>query len=230
MSFSLLFGPESKDLQTLDLNPAAMQRWQGLLAELHHLGLHGLWYQARPRRRQLRLDFLGHSWLRFRGPDKLKPELLLSLLEENLPWIQREQTRQSQKVMLQRPETKQAYRALQDETAQWVESFLATWSGPQPKSWRLTWMQSRWGSCNAKQKITLHTGLSYLPPSLRRYILLHELAHLVELNHSPAFWHLLAQWDPNYAKAEAALRSYLLLPTDVISDLEQAGSRRQNEA
>jgi predicted metal-dependent hydrolase len=51
--------------------------------------------------------------------------------------------------------------------------------------------KSRWASCSAHDNISLNQKLYYLPNHLRDYVLVHELAHTLEKNHSPAFWDIL---------------------------------------
>ncbi|NQV43160.1 MAG: M48 family metallopeptidase [Candidatus Marinimicrobia bacterium] len=51
--------------------------------------------------------------------------------------------------------------------------------------------KSRWGSCSAQDNISLNQNLFYLPDHLRDYVLIHELAHTREKNHSPKFWNIL---------------------------------------
>lgn len=57
--------------------------------------------------------------------------------------------------------------------------------------------RTRWGSCSAQGNISLNARLLLLPPDWVRHVLLHELCHTVELNHSPRFWALLRQHDPD---------------------------------
>jgi hypothetical protein len=67
--------------------------------------------------------------------------------------------------------------------------------------------KTRWASCSSKQTISLNRKLLFLPPHLVRYIFIHELCHLEEMNHSKDFWNLIAQKDPDYQKHEAELRN-----------------------
>jgi predicted metal-dependent hydrolase len=68
-------------------------------------------------------------------------------------------------------------------------------------------MRRKWGSCSSKGTITLNTRLSWLEPALAEYIVCHELAHLIELNHSKAFWAILDQHMPDYKLRIKALRA-----------------------
>lgn len=63
-----------------------------------------------------------------------------------------------------------------------------------------------WGSCNTRGRISLNSKLLFLPPSVLRYIMVHELCHLRHMNHSKRFWQLVSHWDPNYKSHKQALR------------------------
>lgn len=54
---------------------------------------------------------------------------------------------------------------------------------------------SRWGSCSSSRGISLNWRLILLPVHLQDYVILHELAHLKEMNHSKSFWNLLTTYD-----------------------------------
>ena len=66
--------------------------------------------------------------------------------------------------------------------------------------------RSRWGSCSARGHISLNRNLLFLPPDAVRYLLVHELCHTLHLNHSPAFWQVVAQHQVDYRAQEACLR------------------------
>ena len=83
--------------------------------------------------------------------------------------------------------------------------------GMVPQGAALHDFKARWGSCDAEGKIKLNWRLTMLPSSLRDYVLIHELCHLREMNHSAAFWRLVAQYCPNYKTLRKELKSYAFL-------------------
>jgi predicted metal-dependent hydrolase len=66
--------------------------------------------------------------------------------------------------------------------------------------------RSRWGSCSRKGTISLNWRLVQTPEFVRDYIILHEIAHLKEMNHSRCFWKEVARLCPDYEKAENWLK------------------------
>ncbi len=66
--------------------------------------------------------------------------------------------------------------------------------------------RSRWGSCSARQRINLNAALLFLPPEQVRYLLVHELSHTRQMNHSPAYWSTVASHEANYRELDRALR------------------------
>lgn len=69
-------------------------------------------------------------------------------------------------------------------------------------------LTARWGSCSSKQEITLNFYLMQLPWDLIDYVLLHELVHTVNLNHSRDFWNQLERCLPDYRQRRKLLKNY----------------------
>ena len=67
--------------------------------------------------------------------------------------------------------------------------------------------KSRWGSCDRFRRITLNNRLMMADDSIIDYVLIHELCHLVHLNHSAAFWELVHRYCPDYMDCRRSLRS-----------------------
>lgn len=70
--------------------------------------------------------------------------------------------------------------------------------GLQPRQLFLSSAKSRWGSCTALGDIRLNWRLMQAPPQVIDYVVIHELAHLAELNHSPRFWAIVAAACPDW--------------------------------
>lgn len=71
---------------------------------------------------------------------------------------------------------------------------------------KLKKLKSRWGSCNSKKVITLNTNLLKLTKEQIDYVLVHELAHLLEMNHSKRFYEIIQKYIPNYKIIQKELR------------------------
>ena len=70
---------------------------------------------------------------------------------------------------------------------------------------KLSSARTQWGSCNHKGEIRLHWRLIQLPPRIADYVIAHEVAHLLELNHSARFWALVESLLPGHAAARSEL-------------------------
>lgn len=76
---------------------------------------------------------------------------------------------------------------------------------------RLSNARAEWGSCNHRGEIRLNWRLIQLPPALADYVVAHEVAHLVELNHSRRFWALVETLMPGHDAHRRALEEWTAL-------------------
>jgi predicted metal-dependent hydrolase len=87
-------------------------------------------------------------------------------------------------------------------------------AGPPPEV-HLSSARTRWGSCHSSGRIHLNWRLIQMPVRLLDYVVAHEVAHLVEMNHSQRFWRTVGKLVPDYAARRKELRHeghrYLLI-------------------
>lgn len=67
--------------------------------------------------------------------------------------------------------------------------------------------KTRWGSCSKKGNLNFNYKIALLTPDQADYIIVHELCHLKEFNHSGIFWDLVAHTIPNYKEVRHSLRA-----------------------
>jgi len=79
-----------------------------------------------------------------------------------------------------------------------------------PRAIKLSTAKTQWGSCNARGTVRLNLQLIKFPLHLIDYVVVHELAHLREMNHSANFWKVVASVCPDYAKRRRELKAVSL--------------------
>ncbi|MDP1633571.1 MAG: SprT family zinc-dependent metalloprotease [Gallionellaceae bacterium] len=78
----------------------------------------------------------------------------------------------------------------------------------QPREIKLSTARTQWGSCTARGVVRLNWQLVKMPLHLIDYVVVHELAHLAEMNHSPAFWRVVESVCSGYKQCRAELHGY----------------------
>ena len=71
---------------------------------------------------------------------------------------------------------------------------------------RIKKLKSRWGSCSEKKNLNFNLSLIKTPPFIIDYVIAHEVSHLKEMNHSPAFWEVVESIYPKYKEAKIWLK------------------------
>ena len=67
--------------------------------------------------------------------------------------------------------------------------------------------KTRWGSCSSKGVLRFNWRLIFAPQEILSYVIIHEMCHLVEMNHSKSFWNLVAKLYPEYKTAKLWLKA-----------------------
>ncbi|HAI62645.1 TPA: M48 family peptidase [candidate division WWE3 bacterium] len=67
--------------------------------------------------------------------------------------------------------------------------------------------RSKWGSCSKAKNLNFNYKVAFLPNDQRDYVVVHELCHLIEFNHSKKFWAEVARTIPNYKEIRKKVKS-----------------------
>ncbi len=97
----------------------------------------------------------------------------------------------------------------QQQAEQHFSERLQYWSDAMqllPSSLKVKTYKSRWGSCDRRQRITLNSRLIMASAEIIDYVIIHELCHMLEMNHSPAFWSHVKRYCPDYQMRRRWLR------------------------
>jgi predicted metal-dependent hydrolase len=97
----------------------------------------------------------------------------------------------------------QAKTLIPQRVAAWATRMDTTYQGCAVKE-----LRSRWGSCSTRRHLNFNWRLILAPPGALDYVIIHELCHLYEWNHSKLFWQRVAVWQPDYEKWRTWLRQY----------------------
>lgn len=97
---------------------------------------------------------------------------------------------------------KQAADVLPGRVAQYAAAM-----GVVPSAVKISGAAKQWGSCSGKNSLNFSWRLALAPPEAVDYVVVHELAHIREHNHSQRFWRLVEQYQPGYRRAQALLQT-----------------------
>lgn len=165
----------------------------------------------RSRRKTLGLEICEAALL-VRAPMEVSDETVARFVERNRAWIDRQLS--LAKVRLreadaQPPLTRQDILALAARAKEVIPTRVAHYAdllGVSYGSITVRNQRSKWGSCSAKGNLSFNCLLMLAPPEVLDAIVVHELCHRKEMNHSKAFWHEVLCVYPEYKKWEDWLK------------------------
>lgn len=141
------------------------------------------------------------------APRRMSEAAIARFVQEKAPWLRRVQQMQAQQVdreiMLTDAHRAYLHRVLPPRIAHWERALGVT-----VRQWRVRDMKTRWGSCNhTRGSINFALMLALEPLDLIDYVVLHELAHLIEPNHGQGFKAILCKHMPDWNTRRARLKS-----------------------
>jgi len=164
----------------------------------------------RSRRKTLCLIIRPDGTLEVRCPLRLTQSRIDSFILEKTDWIQKKKTARQQQVTIPMPAASD-YQQISVQTQALTERLIARYPQFRPNRVAIARQRKRWGSCNGKGHIRINACLSLLPEPLAEYVVVHELCHLVHLNHAAGFYDLLRQTLPDAVARKKDLARYHLV-------------------
>ena len=163
------------------------------------------------RARRYILRLLPDGTLRVTLPRRGTLREARAFLEASAAWIARQRARRQTRSAppspsMLRPLVEQWFRRKAARELPPLLSALAERHGIAVAGVSVRDQRSRWGACSSKGRITLNWRLIRVPDFVREYVLIHELMHRRELNHSRRFWRLVAACCPRHAEAREWLK------------------------
>ena len=93
-----------------------------------------------------------------------------------------------------------------------------------PKKIYFRKMKSKWGSCSSKKNLMFNTQMKYLPDDLIKYVILHEMTHIIERKHNRRFWKIISKSFSDYEKKEKDLFLHWFLTQKISEENISASS------
>ena len=168
------------------------------------------------RRRTLGLEVRADGRVILRAPKGLSNQAVMDFVKERQAWIVQKwfETERIRRQKAERPPRdyeqnpaleaqyrKEARRRITERAAYFAEKMGVDYGRIAIKA-----AKTRWGSCSAKGNLNFHWKLILMPPAILDYVVVHELAHRIEMNHSPRFWAQVERILPDYRERRRWLK------------------------
>lgn len=160
-------------------------------------------------RKTISIEISDPKQIKVRAPFSCPQEIIMDFVNSKKGWILKHLKLNKKKQKLPSLSAEEC-EILKNETLTRAQLFLRTYNGRMPNKITIRKQKTIWGSCSSQGNISLNLNCGLLSDDLFEYVLLHELAHLYEMNHSAAFWSKLAERLPDYKKRRAELRNISL--------------------
>ena len=143
-----------------------------------------------------------------RAPNGAENDVIARILKKHERWIekhlQKTEEKRSRTPELSESEINAMKRSASEYFPPLVDKFSSL-MGLKCSRIRITSAEHRYGSCNSKGNICFSYRLMLYPEAAREYVVVHELAHLKEMNHSPAFYKIIEKYMPDYRERKKLL-------------------------
>ena len=177
-------------------------------------------YIKRSRRKSLEIEISKSKEIIVRAPLRTPNSEIRAFIQEHKEWIQDSLKKaKAQELAYQdhlreigadKPYTEEELLQMKKDAIKLLPSrceYYAPLMGVSYNRIAIKAQRSRWGSCSTKKNLNFNCLLMLCPAEIQDYVVVHELSHLKEMNHSPAFWAEVGKILPDYKIRRRWLRS-----------------------
>ena len=129
-----------------------------------------------------------------KAPRRVSKKEIDKIVKSKEDWIKKTLAKTKIKSEKEKLYTDEEFKSIVQDTA----NELIKETGLVPNKVRIRDIKYAWGSCSANKNVTISYKLIYYSKEAIKYVILHELCHIKYMNHSKAFWNLVATYMPNY--------------------------------
>ncbi len=162
------------------------------------------------RARHMRLSVSADASVKVSVPPYVSQRQVENFVLEKAPWILEHLTRFEKKVSAMPKATREDYLKYKELAREIAEKKLKHFNLGYGFTWKKVAIRNtktRWGSCSMAGNLNFSYRIIYLPEKLCDYIIVHELCHLGQFNHSQKFWDLVSREYPEYKKARREIKA-----------------------
>ena len=167
---------------------------------------------VRSSRKTLAVQIRADGTVIARAPLRMPKDRILCFLSEKASWIRMQQGRMQEREKMRQQARIHLDAAQEKELRERAKSVLAQRTAYFARQIGVTYgritvrdQKTRWGSCSQTGNLNFNFRLILAPPEVLDYVVVHELCHRRQMNHSAQFWQEVAQVLPDYRKRKAWL-------------------------
>ena len=168
--------------------------------------------RSSPRAKSIRIAVYRDGSVVVTKPTRVSNEQIASLVAKKIVWIEhkiQELAKKPVKILAHysakdfKENKKRALELVQEKIAHFNHFYKYDIANVVIRN-----QKTRWGSCSRRNNLNFNYKIVFLPEALQDYIIVHELCHLGQMNHSQRFWDLVAQQIPDHKMLRTQLRKY----------------------
>ena len=161
--------------------------------------------KKRARQKHIRLIAHGDGTFVVSAPRACSIHMIDDTIAQNAQWIKTNVMTQQKNVTIDPSVVRYMKKALRPIIEAQLLQFNSYY-GFSYKRVSIRHQKTRWGSCSSDGTLSFNCTLMCLPQALREYVVVHELCHLKEMNHSKQFWGLVEKTIPQYKELRKQLK------------------------